>query len=247
LLVHALTYTHLSVEHKLAGASLAIAALPLTRYGIRGVFALECRHQVLNTCSRYESRRVYARLVSYIYIYIYIYTYIHTYVWTRFSWSAARVLKHLGECLANASRMPHECLTNASRRQVLVREAAQCRRHSASAPTATGGGFGAPATGGGFGAPATRRRRVRSVRRRRRFWRAKAAMIQTSTDASVMAVLFRIKCDGEGFECSASQGHDAAPRGDPDLIHVLFDTGVDINKPDGRTGRSPLWQAPTGM
>jgi hypothetical protein len=51
----------------------------------------------------------------------------------------------------------------------------------------------------------------------------------------------------EGFECSASQGHDATARGDPDLIHVLFDTGVDINKPDGRTGRSPLWQAPTGM
>ncbi len=43
-LMHALTCTHLSVEHTLAGARLAIAALPLTRYEIRGVFALECRH-----------------------------------------------------------------------------------------------------------------------------------------------------------------------------------------------------------
>jgi hypothetical protein len=64
-------------------------------------------------------------------------------------------------------------------------------------------------------------------------------------DASVTAVLLIIKFDEEGFECSASQVHDAAALGDPDLVHVLLDAGVDIKKPDGRTGRSPLHTANT--
>jgi hypothetical protein len=51
-----------------------------------------------------------------------------------------------------------------------------------------------------------------------------------ATDASVLAVLLSVKFDEEGFECSASQVH-AAARGNPDLIHVLLDAGVDITSP----------------
>jgi ankyrin repeat protein len=62
------------------------------------------------------------------------------------------------------------------------------------------------------------------------------SMSTTFGFANVMSVLLSITFDEEGFECSASQEHDAAARGNPDLL----DAGADINKPDGRSGRSPL-------
>jgi hypothetical protein len=66
------------------------------------------------------------------------------------------------------------------------------------------------------------------------------SMSTTFGFANVIAVLLSIRFDEEGFECSASQVHDAAARGNPDLIDVLLDAGADINKPDRLSGRSLL-------
>jgi hypothetical protein len=45
--VYALKYTYLRAKHMLAQVSPAIAALPLTRYEIRGVQALKCTNSIV--------------------------------------------------------------------------------------------------------------------------------------------------------------------------------------------------------
>jgi WD40 repeat protein len=48
--------------------------------------------------------------------------------------------------------------------------------------------------------------------------------------AKVMAVLLGVSFDDDKFQCSTSQLHDAAARGDTELVSLLLDAGADINE-----------------
>ena len=63
----------------------------------------------------------------------------------------------------------------------------------------------------------------------------------------MVAVLLSTKLGEGDLERLASLVQDAAARGDPDLISVLFDAGADIDMANGRqVARRCTWQAPMG-
>jgi len=61
--------------------------------------------------------------------------------------------------------------------------------------------------------------------------------------AKVMAVLLGVSFDDDEFQCSTSQLHDAAARGDTELVSLLLDAGQTSTRPTSKATPRCCWRA----